>query len=114
MEAAMQGGQILWMLVEDFVVDGHRAADCTFAAFLRGAQANQPDDICDVAMGPQLGGAHAAPVFALGIIETVVADFLDQFALDVLRLGGADMLSDPPIAAPDIGIVVALDGETAH
>ena len=77
MKSSVQDWQILRVFIKDLVVDRHRAADCALATFLSGAQTDEADDIGDVAMWPQLGGTHAAPVLTFRVVETVVPDFLD-------------------------------------
>ena len=58
LEAAMQRRQIVRMAIQDLVVDCHGAADLALAAGFGRAQAQQADDVRQVAMGPQLGRAH--------------------------------------------------------
>ena len=53
-------------------------------------------------------------MFALGVVEPVVANFLDQFALDVLGLSHADMLADAPVNSAEVGFVVVFDWKAPH
>ena len=53
-------------------------------------------------------------MFALGIVEPMVADFLDQLAFDVLGLCHADMLADAPINSAEVGFVVVFDRKAPH
>ena len=99
---------------QDLVVDRCGARDAARPAGLRGAQAEQADDVRPIAMEAERLARAVEADGRIAALETRIAHVPEQIAGRVLRDGAAEMEAESPIRERSVLLAVPLHRHAAH